>query len=281
MNKFVKFPGFRDKVFTTSYDDGVYQDKRLIDIMKKHGLKGTFNLNSGYAENNLDNRHMNCEELVETFKDSGMEVAVHGHFHWPFDGLDVAVTTNEILKDRQELEKIFDTIIRGAAYPFGTYDENSINILKCCGIKYCRTAETTESFELPKDWLKLAPTCRHINPKLMELAKEFVEYDPSKRSWPTLKMFYVWGHSYEFDNDKNWNVFEELAEFIGNREDIWYATNIEIYDYIKAAEQLIFSASGDACFNPTSTPIYVKYFRRKIVVNPGETVKFMDYPENV
>ena len=48
---FVRWPGFLKKAVTLSYDDGVRQDKRLIQIMKQHGLKGTFNINSGcYAK---------------------------------------------------------------------------------------------------------------------------------------------------------------------------------------------------------------------------------------
>ena len=36
------------KAVTFSYDDGVLQDKRLIEILNKYGLKCTFNLNSGF-----------------------------------------------------------------------------------------------------------------------------------------------------------------------------------------------------------------------------------------
>ena len=35
------------KALTFSYDDGVTQDKRLIKILNKYGLKCTFNINSG------------------------------------------------------------------------------------------------------------------------------------------------------------------------------------------------------------------------------------------
>ena len=48
MNKaYIRFPGFKLKAVTLSYDDGVRQDKRLISIMQKYGLKGTFNINAG------------------------------------------------------------------------------------------------------------------------------------------------------------------------------------------------------------------------------------------
>ena len=37
----------KNKALTFSFDDGVRQDKRLIEIFDKYGLKCTFNLNSG------------------------------------------------------------------------------------------------------------------------------------------------------------------------------------------------------------------------------------------
>ena len=36
------------KAITFSYDDAVTQDIRMIELMDKYGLKGTFNLNSEY-----------------------------------------------------------------------------------------------------------------------------------------------------------------------------------------------------------------------------------------
>ena len=44
---YLRFPGARARALTLSYDDGVFQDARLIRIMQQHGLKGTFNVNSG------------------------------------------------------------------------------------------------------------------------------------------------------------------------------------------------------------------------------------------
>lgn len=37
----------KKKAVTFSYDDGVTQDRRLVEMMNTYGVKGTFNLNSG------------------------------------------------------------------------------------------------------------------------------------------------------------------------------------------------------------------------------------------
>ena len=44
------FPKGRYKALTFSYDDGREEDRRLVSIFRKHGLKATFNLNSGEVE---------------------------------------------------------------------------------------------------------------------------------------------------------------------------------------------------------------------------------------
>ena len=41
------WPKGKRKAFTLSYDDGVTQDIRFIEMLNKYKLKGTFNLNSG------------------------------------------------------------------------------------------------------------------------------------------------------------------------------------------------------------------------------------------
>lgn len=279
MNIFVRFPDFKSKAVTLSYDDGVFQDKRLIEIMKENGLKGTFNLNSGLFNANhssAENRRMSKEEALETFKDSGMEIAIHGHRHVSLAVADGALASYDVINDRRELEKMFGGIIKGMAYANGSFNDDVVEMLKQSGVKYARTTISTEHFELPKDWLRLPATCHHNNPRLMELAKEFVEYKPGPHFWHnTLKLFYLWGHSYEFDDRNNWNVIEEFAKYIGGRDDVWYATNIEIYDYLRDADRLEVSADWETVHNPTNTPIYINYAGNKKIVKPGETVRIV------
>ena len=97
---------------------------KLIEIMQKHGLKGTFNLNSGayapegkiYPEGTI-HRRMSEKQVTETYKDSGMEVAVHALTHPFLEQLSAAACTYEVVKDRENLEAQFGTIVRGMAYP--------------------------------------------------------------------------------------------------------------------------------------------------------------------
>ena len=89
-NIFMRFPKGKKRALTLSYDDVTDQDIRLIELMKKHGLKGTFNVNSGcYAEEGTVykegqyHRRMTKKQAMDLYKNSGMEIAVHGLTH-PF-----------------------------------------------------------------------------------------------------------------------------------------------------------------------------------------------------
>lgn len=274
----MRFPQGMKKALTLSYDDGVDQDARLINIMKKNGLKGTFNLNSGrYREEGATyepgevQRRLSEKEATQLYKDSGMEVAIHGLTHPFLERIPDNLCTAEIVKDRENLEKQFGVIIRGAAYPYGTYSDKVVDIMRMAGIAYARTTLSTENFDIPQDWLRLNPTCHHINPALRELATEFVEERRRDRGYPLL--FYLWGHSYEFEKDDNWEVIERFASYVGGRKDIWYATNIEIYEYVEAYKSLIFSMDGGRVYNPACKEIYLEADGRKCSVAPGETIK--------
>ena len=271
---FMKLKDGKSKVLTLSYDDGVVQDKRLIEIMNKYGLKGTFNINSGlYAPENADtgrtSGRMTLEEAKELYLNSGHEVAVHALTHPFLESLNSEEIIYEVTEDRKNIEKEFGSLARGMAYPFGTYNDKVVDILEKCGIVYSRTVLSTESFSFPENWLTLHPTCHHNNPKLMDLADDFINADIR---FNRNKMFYLWGHSYEFDNLDNWNVIEEFAEKVGGKDDVWYATNIEIYDYVKAYEQLQTSYDRKIIHNPTSIDVWVCDNNQTFVIKAGETV---------
>ena len=71
-------------------------------------------------------------------------------------------------------------------------------------------------------------------------------------------MFYLWGHTFEFEDNDNWWIMENFMKAVSGREDIWYATNGEIYDYVKAYENLDISADGKRIVNPAKFPVWVE-----------------------
>lgn len=268
----------KNKVLTLSYDDGVVQDIRLVKILDQYGIKATFNINTGLylPEETIREKfygHMKLSESKALYINSGHEVAVHTLTHPFLEKLKLDEVLMEVLEDRKNIEKQYGTLARGMAYPFGTYSDEVIDALDKCGICYSRTVKSTENFRFPENWLMLHPTCHHNNKNLMELTKKFVEEKPRyvADNW----LFYLWGHSYEFDNNDNWEVIENFAKQVGGKEDIWYATNIEIYDYVKAYESLQTSVDKKMVHNPSAIDVWFYKGNTTYCVKGGETI-FVD-----
>ena len=271
----MKLKDGKSKVLTLSYDDGVVQDIRLIGILDKYGIRGTFNINTGcyLAEDAQRERYygrMKLSEALALYKGSNHEVAVHSLTHPFLETLKKPQILMEILEDRKNIESQYSTLARGMAYPMGTYSDAVVEAIEAAGICYSRTVKSTESFGFPANWLTLHPTCHHNNPRLMELAEKFVTEKPRyvAQNW----MFYLWGHSYEFDNHDNWNVIEEFAAYVGGKDDIWYATNIEIYNYVKAYESLQVSVDETIIHNPTTIDLWFHHKGETFHIGGGETL---------
>lgn len=267
---YMLFPEGRPKALTTSYDDGVVQDIRLMKILDKYGIKGTFNLNSSrFPEEEPETIPewgvLDKNSAIRLYKNSGHEAAVHSLTHPFLEKIPLALAYSEVLEDRKNLEAMFGGIIRGMAYPQGTYSDEIVRCLNDCDIAYARTTDSSEGFAVPKDWLRLKPTCHHNNPRLMELAEQFVNGTPWLEPW----LFYLWGHSYEFDTDHNWDRIETFCQYVSGKQDVWYATNIEIYDYNMAFERLRYSASANLVYNPSVIPVWISYNDTVVKIDGG------------
>lgn len=263
------FPKGRSKALTLSYDDGVQFDKRLVEIFNKYNLKATFNVNSGvepgssWVDNGVEIVRMNLKDTVHLYKDH--EIAIHSLTHPDLQKLNREEIIHEILEDKKNLEEIYGGIITGMAYPFGTYDDKVVEILKEVGVEYSRAVNQHENFTVPEDFLKWNPTCHHINSRLMDIAKTFLEDNTDD-----IRLFYVWGHSYEFAVNDNWEVIEEFADLVSNKEEIWYGTNMEICSYITAFKKLKFSQDKHRVYNPTALDIWIKVNDDVIKVKSGD-----------
>ena len=273
MNIIMQFPGGLKKALTFSYDDGVRQDIRLVALFDKYGVKGTFNINTGcFGADNPDEiatgkGRMSLREVKELFCNSPHEIAVHGLYHANLTQLDEMGIANEIVTDKKNIENIFGTVTRGAAYAYGTYNDTAIRVLRDSGVVYCRTTQSVEDFSIPKNWLELRSTCHHKCDHLADLTTRFLE--PSEEPM----LFYVWGHSYEFDNDDNWSVMEDLLKTASGREDVWYATNIEIFDYLAAYNALKYSVDGNLVYNPSALDVFISCDGKGVKIPAGSTVK--------
>ncbi len=248
------FPGGKNKAFTLSYDDGVVQDRRLVELFDYHHAKCTFNLNYGVLglkrnEKDVDISTVDKNEVEELYRNH--EVGGHGLYHSDISSLKSPYALYEIIEDKAKLEALTGYPLKMFAYPFGFFSQDTKDLLKKSGYKGARTVRSTYGFALPDDPMELNPTCHHNDEKLMELAKHFIE---DRNIQPYL--FYVWGHGYEFDKDENWERMEKLLIYLRSYEDrIWYATNGEILDYLQAYRMLEYSVDGSMIYNPSATGV--------------------------
>lgn len=182
-------------------------------------------------------------------------MASHSYSHPNMARMPGCQIIHQILLDRYMLERHCGYPVRGMALPYGTNPLEIIDLLKGCGIEYCRTTGNTDSFSLPGDFMSWKPTCKHDH-NLMENAKRFVELNNSEQIY----LMSVWGHSFEFNTNQNvdWKDIQTFCEFIGGRGDIWYATNIEIVDYLKAAKNLKYTADGSEVLNTSSLNLWIR-----------------------
>lgn len=260
------FPNGKKFALTFSYDDGRTHDRRLVKILNRHGLKGTFHLNS--AKFGVDGRYVTADEVPSLYK--GHEISCHTAHHYMPVQLPLPALFEECITDRQALESLAGYPVTGMSYPFGNYDDSVISTMQSAGIVYSRTTQAHHSFKLPTDFMTWHPTCHHRD--CVADGEKFLNLIKANKHYTGLSLFYVWGHSYEFDDNQNWELIEGFAERMGGREEIWYATNMEIYRYLTALKQLVISASGKQLYNPTATTLWVMADGKPISICAGETV---------
>lgn len=223
--RFIRFPEGKEKAVTMSYDDGKITDIRFANIVSQYGIKCTFNLTGNY--------HLTKEQIEKHLLNKGHEIAVHGAEHKaetivrPIEGI------KDVIDCRLKLEKDFGVIVRGMAYPDkplsgfanSAYYENISEYLKNLDIKYARTfGEENISFNIPEDWYAWMPTAHHNNSRIFELIDNFLNLDLSLKTHPAYRdarLFFIWGHSYEFERYNNWDRLEKICCKLSGKNDIY------------------------------------------------------------
>ncbi len=281
--RFMRFPDGKTKAVTFSYDDGVRTDMRLAEICEKYGMKATFNICSTLIASNEGEWRLSANDMKDLVL-RGHEIAVHGHEHKsPSVSTDMEII-KEVLTCREKLEDILGDVVTGMAYPDCEIEragarryEEIRTLLLSLGISYSRTlGGDNNGFNLPADWLCWVPTIHHDNPNSLEYARQFVDLKVEDLyvSRHNPRVFYVWGHSYEFSNNDNWEHFEELCGILSSKDDIWYATNIDIYRYSAAFDALVFNAANTRVYNPTAYDIWFECRGKVHCVKAGETLNY-------
>ena len=152
------------KALTFSYDDGNEQDRKLLEILNRYGMKATFNVNTGLNHdcgtwvyrNVLEVHRLNLAECPELY--AGHEMAVHGVYHYNLTELTPEECTAELQGNIAAITEIYGTVPVGMAYPYGVFNDAVVEELRRLGIGYGRCTESSHCFAEQKDLLRFCPT---------------------------------------------------------------------------------------------------------------------------
>ena len=223
----------KTKAVTFSYDDGVTQDIRLIELLNKYNLKCTFNLNSerlgkrgmlSRPAGRIAHYKISPKDVAEIY--DGHEIAVHTLDHPNLIKCDDAEVIRQVEQDRLRLSKLAGYEVVGMAYPCGDNDDRVAKIIKeNTGVKYSRTTTSSNSFDLQDNLYRFNPSVYHLDfDDMMKLGREFIGLKTD-----TPKIYYIWGHAYEMDYGADyWIRLEEFFRLISGKDDIFYGTNKEV-----------------------------------------------------
>ena len=268
MISFNRYKDGKRFIATFSYDDGFNTDIRLIEIFNRYGVKGTFHLNSKNYRNCSEDKVLELRKRYE-----GHEISTHTFSHCFPTNIPKTVLVNEVVEDRKCLERIAGYPVYGMSYPYGDYDDEVIKTIRECGILYSRTVCNTRNFRLPKNFLEWHPTAHH-NGIENAISSFFEKMDTDSVKDPLL---YIWGHSYEFETEEQWQMIENALKRLSERKDeIWFATNMEIYNYVTALKSLRVAVDESCVYNPTDVDIWLEKDKVVYKVSAGETVNFSE-----
>lgn len=224
------------KAVTFSYDDGVTQDRRLIGLLDKYGMKATFNLNSELLgredyliREGMRVSHIKVDPSQVRELYGGHEIAVHTLTHPNLAQVDDdEEIVRQVERDRENLSRLAGYEVVGMAYPGGgvNFTSHAAELIeRRTGVRYARTTVRNYGFERQDDLYRFQPTVYHVMEmdRMVELGKRFLETDSHRR-----QIFYIWGHSYEFEYRDSWKEFEGFLEMMSGRSDIFYGTNREV-----------------------------------------------------
>ena len=114
----------KKKAFTFSFDDGVTQDIRAVDILNKYGLKATFNVNSGLlglvgelpnGASTVQHNKVEAHDIRAIY--AWHEVAVHTLTHPNLTRLSAPTIVRQVEEDRKALSDLVGYDVIGMAYP--------------------------------------------------------------------------------------------------------------------------------------------------------------------
>jgi hypothetical protein len=262
------YPGGKTKAFNISYDDGVVQDVRFVELLNRYGLKGTFNLNYGLMRKGFTWQH-ECgmtvrripeEQIVAIY--AGHEIASHSYSHPYFDHMDETEILKELGSDRFFLERLTGREVAGYATPFYYYSDLMAECVRHCGFEYARISEETNDYSIPKDFYRWRGSKFHWDADLEDFVEGFLESDRE------LALCQLVGHSYDLDVMDLWDAMERICRKVSENSNVWTATHLELVRYLRNLNQARITEAE--IINESDGELWFAVNGRTVKLQPGE-----------
>ncbi len=237
---------------TTSWDDGDVLDERLVALLDKYGIKGTFYISKDYRKNRLS------DDVIRSIA-ARYEIGAHTLSHRLLPTLTSEEKRQEIEGGKSWLEAMLGVEVPMFCYPAGQYDDESVQLVREAGYKGARTVNlfsltTPENPFLVDTTFQVYPLPLRLVPgggiylgkalsTLRERGSAMQSYGLSPWSMRSFEaaakaafdiarkkggIFHLWGHSWEIDQYGLWESLEHVLYYMSNRADCRYITNGEI-----------------------------------------------------
>lgn len=198
------------KYFILSIDDGTVYDEKVIPILNRHHIKGTFNLNSGLDDFVWYNegrpvRRLSLPRAVVLYQNH--EIASHSLTHPHLTQCNDDHIGYEVGVDKENLERIFARPVTSFAFPFEDYDDRCINRIRAIdGFTAIRVSEIDPSFRFPSDPCHIKITSLDVN-EALTLFPRFLEDKDAE-------LFVFVSHGYDFEFNGTYDALERLCRLV-------------------------------------------------------------------
>lgn len=161
----------RDKLVALTFDDG-YEDfyQQVFPILKKNNVKATVFIIAG----NMGKKgYLSADQILEMAKSGVVEIGAHGVSHTPLLGLSQKKVEDEVVESKRTLENIINKPVVSFSYPFGSFDKQTIEIVKRAGFRssVSTVPGTVQSRENQYFLYRLRPENR-VDEELLSLINE-------------------------------------------------------------------------------------------------------------
>jgi peptidoglycan/xylan/chitin deacetylase (PgdA/CDA1 family) len=239
-------------VVTTSWDDGHPLDLRVADLLASYGLAGTF-----YVPKEVGWPVMTSVEIRGL--SSKFEIGAHTLDHRTLDRLRDEEVRQQLSGSRNWIEEVTGKPCRTLCFPAGKYRHEKLSLVREAGYLSARTTEllstdfprcveglalistTIQAFpHSPLAYTKNAIKRRSLGNLVRaralfhwrdwrELAEKLLERTLSRGG-----VFHLWGHSWEIEQEQQWDRLEELLGVMAaNKTKLTNMTNSELGSYAR------------------------------------------------